>query len=206
MQEFQPMKLICSIATIIERSKGIVLPHIFAVLGVVRGANTKAKIWVRMWLPYKFSTVVRRAREARSDTSKIENNKTHTKHSKQQSNFSSRHSSFTRCYIATSDAIHRVRIPYCKFHLQKRVAILTTHICSSFKIGRTYDSPDSSPSQNARMTPEDHWYACVRGRLEILWRHKPANEENTRSLFSYFLRWIFLKVCILHDIDTYFTI
>ena len=35
------------------------LPHIFAVLGVVGRADTKAKIWVRMWLPYKFSTVVR---------------------------------------------------------------------------------------------------------------------------------------------------
>ena len=41
-----------------------------------------------MWLPYKFSTVVRRAPGARTDTSKIENtgNKTHTEHSKQQSN------------------------------------------------------------------------------------------------------------------------
>ena len=38
------------------------------------------------------STVVQRARGARTDTSKIENNKTHTEHSKQQSNFSSRHS------------------------------------------------------------------------------------------------------------------
>ena len=85
MQEFQPMKLICSIATIIERGKqGIVLPHIFAVLGVVRGEDTKAKIWVRMWLPYKFGTVVRWALQARTDTSKIENNK---KHSKQKSNF-----------------------------------------------------------------------------------------------------------------------
>ena len=92
-----------------------------------------------MGLPYKFSTVVRRARGARTDTSKIENNKTHTEHSKQQSNFSSRHSSFTRCYIATSDAIHRVRIPYSKFHLQKRIAILTTNICSSFTIGRTFE-------------------------------------------------------------------
>ena len=52
--------------------QGIVLPHIFAVFGVVRGADIKAKIWVRMWLPYKFSTVVRRARGARTDTSKIE--------------------------------------------------------------------------------------------------------------------------------------
>ena len=41
------MKLICSIATIIERGKasqGSILPHKFAVLGVVCGADTKAKI------------------------------------------------------------------------------------------------------------------------------------------------------------------
>ena len=43
------MKLICLIATIIELAgrgakQGIVLPHIFAVFGVVRGADTKAKI------------------------------------------------------------------------------------------------------------------------------------------------------------------
>ena len=39
------MKLICLIATIIEQAKqdGI-LPHIFAVLGIVCGADTKAKI------------------------------------------------------------------------------------------------------------------------------------------------------------------
>ena len=80
-----------------------------------------------MWLPCKFSTVVRRARGARTDTSKIQNNKTHTEHSKQQSNFNSRHSSFTRCYLATSDAIHRVRIPYSKFHL-KNVSQYWPHI------------------------------------------------------------------------------
>ena len=41
------MKLICLIATIAARGakQGIVLPHIFAVFGgVVRGADTKAKI------------------------------------------------------------------------------------------------------------------------------------------------------------------
>ena len=64
--------------------QGSILPHLFAVLGVVCGADTKAKIWVRMWLPYKFSTVVWRARGARTGNSKIENNKTHTEHSKQQ--------------------------------------------------------------------------------------------------------------------------
>ena len=91
-----------------------------------------------MWLPYKFSTVVRRARGARTDTSKIESNKTNTEHSNNRI-LAAVIPSFTVCYIATSDAIHRVRISYSNFHLQKRVAILTTHICSSFKIGRTYE-------------------------------------------------------------------
>ena len=50
------------------------------------------------------------------------------------------------------------------------------------------------------------WYACARGRLEIVWRHIEANEGNTSSLFSSFLRWNFVKVCIVHDIDAYFTI
>ena len=44
------MKLICSIATIIERGKAKVhiLPHIFAVLDVVCGADTKAKIKIKI--------------------------------------------------------------------------------------------------------------------------------------------------------------
>ena len=45
------MKLICSITTIIEwgkASQGSILPHIFAVLGDVSAAETKAKISVRM--------------------------------------------------------------------------------------------------------------------------------------------------------------
>jgi len=32
-----------------------------------------------------------------------------------------------------------------------------------------------------------------------------SKRRNTGSLFSSFLRWHFVKVCILHDIDAYFT-
>ena len=59
--------------------QGSILPHIFAVLGVVCGADTKAKIWVRMRLPYKFSGLTSSrsmASGARADASKMENNKT----------------------------------------------------------------------------------------------------------------------------------
>ena len=52
-----------------------ILLHIFRVLGVVCVADTKAKIWVRMWLPYKLRHLTS-SRGARSDASKIENNKT----------------------------------------------------------------------------------------------------------------------------------
>ena len=44
------MKLICSITTIIEKGKASqrsILPHIFALLSRVCGADTKAKILVR---------------------------------------------------------------------------------------------------------------------------------------------------------------
>ena len=35
----------------------------------------------------------------------------------------------------------------------------------------------------AQMTPVGHWYAWVRGRLDILWRHKLVDEE-TRAHVS----------------------
>ena len=56
---------------------------------------------------------------------------------------------------------------------------------------------------HAPMTLAGHWYAYTSGRLEILWRHKEANEEKQRLHSSCFLRWNFAKVCILTD---YFTI
>ena len=85
------MKLICLIATIIERPAGQskVLYYHTCLQSLVLFVGQTQK--------------PRYESGARADTSKIENNKTHTEHSKQQSNFSSRHSSFTRCYIATSD-------------------------------------------------------------------------------------------------------
>ena len=60
---------------------------------------------------------------------------------------------------------------------------------------------------NTPMTSEGHWYmyACTRGCLDILWHHKYASEENMCSIFTCFLQWNFVKVCILHDIDAYFT-
>ena len=101
------MKLICLIATIIERPAGqskVLYYHTYLQSLVLFVEQTqKPRYESGCDFLDKFSTVVRRAHGARTDTSKIENNKTHTEHSKQQSNFSSRHSSFTRCYITTSD-------------------------------------------------------------------------------------------------------
>ena len=51
--------------------QGSILPHIFTVLGVVCEAGTKVKIWVRMWLPYKFS----RLTSSRSTNWRFENRK-----------------------------------------------------------------------------------------------------------------------------------
>ena len=173
-----------------------ILPNIFAVLGVVSGLDTKAKmrikIWVGMCLPYQLSHLTS-SRGARNDASKIENNKT------QQPENTANNNQILAAVIAhmqdARDLIHRVRIPYSKFSSQKTC-------CKFHKSSLTRFSSLS----NAPMTPENHWYACVRGRLEIVWRHKHANEENTHSLFSCFLRWKFVKVCMLRDIDAYFTI
>ena len=115
-----------------------------------------------------------------------------TKQSKQQLNLSSRH-----CKMLQWHPIHRVRIPYSKFSSPKTCRNVHEN---NLKIGHTRLTRFFSFS-NAPMTPEGYWYACVRGRLEIVWRHKHANEENTRSLFSCFLQWNFLKVCMLHALD-----
>ena len=97
------MKLICSIATIIERSKAryCITTHICSPWRC-SWSRHKSQDMSQDATSLQFYTVVRRARGARTDTLKIENYKTHTELSK-QSNFSSPHSSFTRCYIATSD-------------------------------------------------------------------------------------------------------
>ena len=89
MQELQPLKLICSTDRHDHRAgqSKVLYYHTYLQSFVLFVEQTqKAKIWVRMWLPYKLSTVVRRARGARTDTTTIENNKTHTEHSKQKSN------------------------------------------------------------------------------------------------------------------------
>ena len=176
-----------------------ILPHIFAVLGVVCGADTTAKIWIKisvgMWLPYKLSHLTS-SRGARNDCSKIENNKT-----QQPENTANNNQILAAVIAHMQDArhpIHRVRIPYSKFSSPK--ACRNVH---ESKVA--WSKHDSSPSQTRQMTPEGYWCACVRGLLEIVWRHKHANEENTRSLFSRFLRWNFVKVCMLHDIDAHFT-
>ena len=94
----------------------IVLPHIFAVLGVVCGADTKAKMWVRMWLPYKLSHLTSSC-GARNDASKIENNKT-----QQPENTANNNQVLAAVVAHMQDArhpIHRVRIPYSKFSSPK---------------------------------------------------------------------------------------
>ena len=133
------------------------------------------------------------SRGARNDTSKIKNNKTQHSLKTQQTTIKLKQPSLQNA----RHPIHRVRIPYSKFSSPKTCRNVHEN---SLKIGHMRFS------SNAPMTPEGLWYACVRGRLEIVWRHKHAKEENTRSLFSCFLRWNFLKVCMLHDIDAYFTI
>ena len=71
--------------------------HVFAVLGVVCGADTNIQVTrdedsAKSALT---SLVVKRARGTRTGASEIGNNKTTTI---RQSNFSSRHCSFTRCW------------------------------------------------------------------------------------------------------------
>ena len=144
-----------------------------------------------MWLPYQLSHLMS-SRGARNDASKIEI----TKHS----SLKTQRTTIKFKQPSLQDArhpIHRVRMPYSKFSSPKTCRNVHEN---SLKTGH------KRFSSNAPMTPEGLWYACVRGRLEIVWRHKHAKEENTRSLFSCFLRWNFLKVCMLHDIDAYFTI
>ena len=49
----------------------------------------------------------------------------------------------------------------------------------------------------------DLWYACTRGRLEIVWRHKLANGENTLTLLvfpSVKFRYTLWSRCLLHNI------
>ena len=105
------------------RQDGI-LPHIFAVLGVVCGVDIKAKIWIKIWvgkwLPYQLSHLVS-SRGARNDTSKIENNKTQHSLKTQQTTIKFKQPSLQDA----RHPIHRVRIPYSTFHLQKRFAMFT---------------------------------------------------------------------------------
>ena len=167
-----------------------ILPHIFAVLGVVCGADTTAKIWIKIWVGMRLETS---SRGARNDCSKIKNNK--TQHPENTANNNQILATVIAHMQDDRHLIHRVRIPYAKFPSPKTCRNVHKSSLTRF-----------SSLSNAPMTPENHWYACVRGRLEIVWRHKHANEENTHSLFSCFLRWKFVKVCMLRDIDAYFTI
>ena len=140
-----------------------------------------------MWLPYKLSHLMS-LWGARNDTSKVENNKT------QQPENTANNNQILAAVIAhmqdARDLIHRVRIPYSKFSSQKTCCKFHK---SSLKIGHMGLTRFFSLS-NEPMTPEGHWYTCTRGRLEIVWHHKHANEENTCSLFSFFLLWNFEKV------------
>ena len=93
--------------------------------------------------------------------------------------------------------IHRVRIPHSKFSSPKTWRDVHE---SSLKINTIL-----LPLKRAKWRqnpPEGHCCACVRGRLEIVWRHRHANEENTRSLFSCFCESFYASWyrCLLHNI------
>ena len=194
------MKLICSIATIIERGKArwYITTHI-------------CSPWRCLWSRHKSQDVsqdvtplqVKSSDELARSTKwrfEIEHDK------KQQPENTAKTNQIFWAAVIThmQDArhpIHRVRIPHSKFSSPKTWRDVHE---SSLKINTIL-----LPLKRAKWRqnpPEGHWCACVRGRLEIVWRHKHANEEITRSLFSCFLRWNFGKVCMLHDIDAYFTI
>ena len=126
-EESQPMKLICSIVTIIERGKTRedITIHICSPCRVC-GADTKAKIQIRirvgMLLPYKLSHLTS-SRGARNDASKIENNKT-----QQLANTANNNQILAAAIAHIQDArhpIHRVRFPYFKFSSPKSVAMFT---------------------------------------------------------------------------------
>ena len=152
-----------------------------------------------MWLPYKLSHLTSSC-GAQNDASEIENTKTQL-----PENTANNNQILAAVITHMQDVrhpIHRLQIPYSKFSSPKTCCNVHK---SRLKIGHTRLTRIFSLS-NTPMTPEGHWYACARGHLEIVWCHKHANKENTRSLFSCFLQWNFVKVCMLHDIDAYFTI
>ena len=91
--------------------------------------------------------VVWRARGARTDASKIEQNKANNNRIQQPSLF----------IYKMLHPIHRVRIPYSKF--------------SSPKTCRNIDKRSFQSGHTRHGSLEGHWYTCARGRLEILWRH-----------------------------------
>ena len=93
--------------------------------------------------------VVWRARGARTDASKIEQNKANNNRIQQPSLF----------IYKMLHPIHRVRIPYSKFSSLKR-----SFSKVALKMGHTRLTQYFSLS-NAPMTPEDHWYECARGRI-----------------------------------------
>ena len=150
-----------------------------------------------MWLPYELSHLTG-SRRARNDALKIENNKT-----QQPGNTANSNQILSAVIAHLQDArhpIHRVRILYSKF--------LSPKMCrnvhkSSLKIGRTRLTRILSLS-NMPVTPEGHPYVCARGRLEIVWRHKHANEALTFPVFpsvnfceSLYASWY---RCLLHNI------
>ena len=128
MQESQPMKLICSIVTIIERGKTRedITIHICSPCRVC-GADTKAKIQigirVGMLLPYKLSHLTSSRGARNHDDASIENNKT-----QQLANTANNNQILAAAIAHIQDArhpIHRVRFPYFKFSSQKSVAMFT---------------------------------------------------------------------------------
>ena len=162
-----------------------ILPHIFAVPGVVCGADTTAKIWIKiwvgMWLPHKLSHLTS-SHGARNDCSKIENNKT-----QQPENTANNNQILAAVIAHLQDArhpIHRVRIPYAKFPSPKT--------CRNVH--------KSSSLSNAPMTSLTRMRARSRNCMT-------SQTWKQRKHALTFLVFPSVKVvCMLRDIDDYFTI
>ena len=106
---------------------------------------------------------------------------------------------FVRLDSKHAQSVHESRSSGVGHGQRSRFLVLTkTSAASGYE--------NASPSQWRQQRNRGSLIRMRTWCLEIFWRHKHANEENTPSLFSCFLRWNFLKVCILHDIDSYFTI
>ena len=140
------MKLICSIATIIERDKArewIVYYHTY-LQPLAFFVEQTQKPRYESGCDFPKSLVVCRARGARTDASKVENNKT------QQTTIEFYQPSLL--IYKMLHPIHRVRIPYSKVSSPKMCRNIDK---SSFKVGHPRLTR-FFPLSNAPMTLEGH--------------------------------------------------